>query len=157
MRRRSSIPRRRLAPLKRLGAACVLAAPALLFEGSSVASGTGVPAGLQAELLSKLASYDRSYGARAGSRAQVLIVTKAGEPRSTLHAAVMKSELGKIEHIGGLPHRETSVHFEGGAALAKRCRAESIDIVYFAPGLEKEVPEICAATAFASSPKPSTS
>jgi hypothetical protein len=128
--------------LRRIGAACVLAVVPLLFEGSSFAGGTGVPAGLQAELLSKLAAYDRNYEARAGSKAQVLIVTKAGEPRSTLHAAVMKSELGKIERIGGLPHRETSQHFEGAAALAKRCKAESIDIVYFAPGLEKEVPEI---------------
>jgi hypothetical protein len=142
MRRRRIAPRRRPAALRRLWAISVVIAPLLLHGATSQAGSSGVPAGLQAELLAKLAAYDRNYEARAGGKAHVLIVTKAGEPRSTLHAAVMKSELGKLERIGGLPHRESTTHYEGPAALAKRCKSESVDIVYLTPGLEKEVAEL---------------
>src|SRR5688500_16100836 len=77
---------------------------AVLMARSSLAGSALVPADLQAELLSKLAAYDRNFSARAGATASVLIVTKAGNPRSSLSAAVMKSALGKLERIGGLPH-----------------------------------------------------
>lgn len=135
-------PRRKAAALSRLWAMSLVIAPLLLHGSTSAAGSTGVPAGLQAELLSKLAAYDRNYEARAAGKAHVLIVSKAGEPRSTLHAAVMRSELGKLERIGGLPHRETTMTYEDAGALARRCKSESVDIVYVTPGLEDEVSAI---------------
>jgi len=115
---------------------------AVFSARSSLAGSAVVPADLQAELLSKLATYDRNFPARAGSTVSVLIVTKAGNARSSLTAAVMKSELAKLERIGGLPHRESLVTFESAGALAKRCRADGAAIVYLTPGLEDHVPEI---------------
>ncbi len=142
MPRRSIASGRTPAALRRLWSVSLVVAPLLLHGGTSLAGSSGVPAGLQAELLAKLAAYDRNYEARAGGKAHVLIVTKAGEPRSTLHAAVMKSELGKLERIGGLPHRESTTPYEGAGALVKRCKNESVDIVYLTPGLEEDVADI---------------
>ena len=115
----------------------------LLMAGSTSFAGSAlVPADLQAELLAKLVAYDRNFDARAGTTAHVLIVTRPGNARSTLHAAVMKSELSKLERVGGLAHRESTVHFEGAPALAKRCRSERVAVVYLTPGLEDETAEI---------------
>ncbi|HEY6558867.1 MAG TPA: YfiR family protein [Polyangiaceae bacterium] len=113
-----------------------------MLAASSFASSALVPADLQAELISKLAAYDRNFSARARPTAVVLIVSRPGNPRSSLGAAVMKSEFAKLERIGGLPHRENVIPFEGAAALAKRCRAEGAAIVYLTPGLEDQVAEI---------------
>ncbi len=114
----------------------------VLLAPASFAASALVPADLQAELLSKLAAYDRNFSARARSTAVVLIVTRSGNPRSSLSAAVMKSELGKLERIGGLPHRESVIVFENAAALAKRVRSEGAAVVYLTPGLEDQVAEI---------------
>jgi hypothetical protein len=114
----------------------------LALTRASLAQSALVPADLQAELLAKLAPYDRNFSERAGSLAVVLIVARPGNPHSNLMAGVMKSELGKIDRIGALPHREKLIPFEGAAALAQRCRSEGAAIVYLAPGLEDEVPAI---------------
>ncbi len=114
----------------------------LFVPRSSLAESAAVPADLQAELLAKLAAYDRNFTARAGSVALVLIVVRPGNARSNLSAAVMKSELAKIERIGGLPHREVVTSFESGAALAARVRSERAAIVYLTPGVEEHTPEL---------------
>jgi hypothetical protein len=74
--------------------------------------------------------------------ALVLIAARPGSARSNLSAAVMKSELAKVERIGGLPHREVVLHFESPAALAARVRSDRAAIVYLTPGLEEHTPEL---------------
>ena len=54
----------------------------------------------------------------------------------------MKSELAKIERIGGLPHRELVLPFESAAAVAARIRGERAAIVYLTSGLEEHAPEL---------------
>jgi hypothetical protein len=119
-----------------------LALLASLFARTGAAASSVVPSDLQATLMSKLAAYDRNFQARAGSTAVVLIVVKPGNPRSALSGASMKSELSKLERIGGMPHRETLVHFDSAAALASRCRSDGADIVYVTPGLEDQIPDL---------------
>lgn len=131
-RRSTAITRRAL-----IGGYLALLAPRL-----SLAESASVPADLQAELLAKLAGYDRNFTSRAGSAALVLIVVRPGNARSNLSAAVLKSELAKIDRIGGLPHREFVAPFESPAALAARVRSEGAAIVYVTPGLEEHAPEL---------------
>ena len=111
----------------------------VLTAGTSVAQATGVPAEIQAELLSKLASYDRNFSQRAGDVARVLLVTKRDSAKSQLAAEEMKSALGRLERIGGLPHQETLVPFESADALAARCRAERVAAVYLTPGFDDDL------------------
>lgn len=117
--------------------ACVL-----LFPRASLGDEVAVPAALQAELVAKVASYDRNLAARAGDRVHVLILVNAKNDASNSFAKHMASALGGVDKIGGLPHDETTAPFGGAKALADTCRAKRIAIVYLAPGLADEVPAI---------------
>ncbi len=103
------------------------------------AQAAAVPADIQAELIAKLETYDRSFPARAGPVAHVLIVVRPGSSKSELSAADTKAALGRIDRIGGLPHQESVVAFAGAAALAERCRSEQAAVVYLTPGFDDDV------------------
>ena len=112
---------------------------AVLIGKPSAAQLERVPAELQAQILSKLAGYDRNFAARAGNAVRVLLVVKNDSPKSRLSAEEMKSALGRIDRIGGLPHEETIAPYQGADTLAARCRSERIAIVYVAPGFDDEI------------------
>lgn len=124
-------------------AACVLG----LLAGPTLAQDVVVPAELQGELLAKVAAYDRNLGARAGDTARIVLVVKSGDARSNLSAATMKSVLSHIDRVGGLPHQESIVPFEGAAALAARCRSDRVAIVYFTPGFTDDIDQLRASFA----------
>jgi hypothetical protein len=135
--------RRPLAPQRRwalLGLLVVLG-----LERRSSAEGTAVPPELQVELLSKLSLHDRSFPARAGDVARVVIVVKSGSTRSDNSATVFRGALGQLARFGGLPHVESVVAYQSASALAKRCRDERVALVYVTPGLENELDRLRAA------------
>ncbi len=101
-----------------------------------------VPAGVQAELISKLASYDRNFAPRAGDAVRVLVVTKRGSAKSELSASDIMAGLSGVESIGGLRHEEKVVPFESSDALAAQCRSERIAIVYLTAGFQNELPSL---------------
>lgn len=117
----------------------------LLAPRASRGDEVAVPIALQAELVAKVASYDRNLPARAGDRVHVLIIVKANDDASSAFAKHMESALGGVDKIGGLPHDEVTAPFGGAKALADACRAKRISIVYLAPGLGEEVAGIRAA------------
>ena len=106
-----------------------------------------VPTALQAELLAKVAGYDKNLPARAGEKVHVLIVTKPGDDESTRIAAQMERSLRDRAEIGGLAHDETTVTYSDSAALAQVVRSRKIAIVYLTPGLRDEVGAIAKALA----------
>jgi hypothetical protein len=101
-----------------------------------------VPAALQAELVAKVASYDKNLASRAGDRVRVLIVVKPKDDGSNRFAKSIENALGGVGSIGGLPHDEATTPFVNAKALADTCRAKRIAIVYLAPGLGDDVPAI---------------
>jgi hypothetical protein len=109
-----------------------------------VAQSNVVPAELQAELLSKLLGYDRSFLQRAGDKARLLILTKADNVRSAISASEMKSAMAQIDRVGGLPHEETVARYEGADALAARCKSDRIAAVYLTPGFADDLPQLRA-------------
>lgn len=123
-------------------ALALLAAPRLLL-----AQGATVPAGLQAELLSKLANYDRSFKDRAGDRVRTVVVVHADQAASKLAAATIKTALSQLDTFGGLPHEETVLPYQNAAALAAHCRANHIAVVYVTPTFDGEVAAIREALA----------
>jgi YfiR/HmsC-like len=128
----------------RVVAIAALATPLTVLAVSRAAESDEVPAEIQAELLAKLAAYDRNFGARAGDAVRVLIVAKLDRTKSQLSAAEMKSALANIDRIGGLPHQEIVVSYEGADALAHRCRSERIAAIYLTPGFEDDIEQIRA-------------
>jgi hypothetical protein len=120
-------------------AALVGAAAFLLLEQRAAADSIAVPIRLQAELLAKVASYDRNFEARTGERVRTLLLVKQGDPESSRAATEMKSALSSIPTIGTLPHDEEMAIYSDPGALAETCRARKVSILYVAPGFTDHV------------------
>jgi len=86
------------------------------------AESSGLPASVQAELMGKLAGYDRNFAARA--------------------ALEVKGALSRLSTVGALPHEEQVVNFSNAGALADAVRSRKAAIVYFGPGFDKQLPAI---------------
>jgi hypothetical protein len=106
------------------------------------AEAPNVPIRLQADLLAKVASYDRNFAARAGQLARVLIVVAAADSDSKLTATDMRNALGAIPTVGGLAHEEEVVSYVDATSLAEACRARRAAIVYLAPGFSGQIAAI---------------
>lgn len=111
-------------------------------ERATRAEGVAVPVELQAELLAKVAVYDRNMPARAGDRLQVLLLTNATDPESARFATRMQVALQAVAQIGGFPHDERIAPFTSASDLSQQCRTRRIGIVFVGPGLSEQVPEI---------------
>jgi YfiR/HmsC-like len=120
-------------------AAVSLGLIALAASRTGMAQVSAVPAEIQAELLAKLEGYDRGFAGRAGDTARILLVVKPGSTKSQVSAEEMRGALGRLDRIAGLPHVETIVPYAGAPALAQRCRAEKIAVVYFTAGFDDEI------------------
>jgi hypothetical protein len=101
-----------------------------------------VPESLQAELVAKIAGYDRGFAARAGDRAHVLILDRPDDADSARAAAHLEAALHALPEIGGLPHDEAVVAFTNAGALPQLVRSRHAAVVYITPGLEADVPAI---------------
>jgi hypothetical protein len=101
-----------------------------------------VPAELQADLLSKLVGYDRNFPVRAGDVARVLVLVKSDSARSALSAAVIRAALSGLVKLGRVPLKVETTTYEGAAALARRCIAERVALVYVTPGFEADISEL---------------
>jgi hypothetical protein len=119
-----------------------LMAALLTFVRPSDADQVVVPLELQAELLAKVASYDRHMAERAGDRLQVLLVTKPSDAESVRVVTRMQSALRALPQIGGLPHDEQTFNYTTAADLARVCRAQHIAIVFVGPGHVDDLPAI---------------
>jgi hypothetical protein len=115
---------------------------AILVSSAVSAEEVVVPVGLQAELLTKVAAYDKNLAARAGDKVHVLILTRHGDADSSRAAAQMQTSLGSIAAIAGLPHDEVIASYSSGAQLAAMIRERHIAILYVAPGLGPEIEAI---------------
>jgi hypothetical protein len=110
----------------------------LLFARHGRSDEVAVPVNLQAELVAKVAAYDKNLPARAGDRVHVLIVVKPKDDGAARFAKHLESALGGIDRIGGLPHDEAIVPYANPRALADLCRSKRAAIVYLAPGLGED-------------------
>jgi len=106
-----------------------------------------VPIRLQAELLAKVAAYDRNFAERARGRAQVLIAVKAGDAASARVAEQIHAELAVLREVGGVPHREELVTYSSRRTLAELCKSRGAAVLYLSVGLIDEMSGIAAALA----------
>jgi hypothetical protein len=117
----------------------------LAISRFSAAEETPVPVSRQAELLVRVAAYDRNLPARALGKVKVLIVRNDDDPDSRGVGAAMESAMRRFDTIGGLPVEVSSIAFPGGAQLAEMCRSNHVSIVYVTPGLDAVMPEMVQA------------
>lgn len=101
-----------------------------------------LPVGIQAELLAKVAAYDRNFLPRAGERAKILLLVKPGNSDSSRAGAQMQAALARLPEIAGIPHDETIVPYPGGPELAKLCAQEHPAIVFVGLGFRDDLDAI---------------
>jgi hypothetical protein len=111
----------------------------------SAAEETPVPVSRQADLLVRVAAYDRNLPARAAGKVKVLILRNDDDPDSRGVAAAMESAVRRSDTIGGIPSEVTSIAYPGGPQLAALVRQGSVSIVYLTPGLDAVLPELTQA------------
>jgi hypothetical protein len=128
----------------RWAAGLVLAALMMVVCRPSSAEG-GVPLGLQALLVSRLVTFDRSFVARAGPVAKVLVLHRPGNSESAFEGASIARALAELDKIGGVPAKVEEGEFSDAEALAQRCRAGGYALVYLTVGLESDTRRIANA------------
>jgi len=109
------------------------------------AADSRVPLSLQVRLLARLGVYDRHFKERAGPVAKVLVVHRKGDAESAFEQVGLVRALAELHDIAGVPLRVESVEFTDAEALAKRCRADRIAVLYLTVGLEGEMQRLTAA------------
>lgn len=134
----------RRAFLQALVAACVLAA-----SQRASADDVSVPAGLQGELIAKVAAFDRAFRARSGKLARIIIVYKGGGDSARV-GKQLANAFNEMADIAGLPKSVEMLEWSSPAALASAVRARPTALVYLSLGLEAEAPAIAANLAGAS-------
>lgn len=114
--------------------AVFLAIVGLVLASDSRADEVQVPAALRAQLLAKVAAYDRHFVERAGGQARVLLLVAPGDSASERAAIEMKRELGSIGEIAGLRHEEVIESYRDAGALRAKCENDRVSIVFLGPG-----------------------
>jgi hypothetical protein len=122
-------------------------AAVVAFGRDGIAQGAQVPATVQANLIAKVAFYDRNFAARAIHMAKCLLIHRANDPASLRAVVDMKAALASVPTIAGLLHDEEVEAYVDAASVATTCVGHRIAIVYFGPGLGAEIPAIRAALA----------
>ena len=128
--------RRRLLHCLLSGAAAIALRPRARAEELSV------PVSRQAELLVRVAAYDRNLPARAKGTTRVLILMNPDDADSRTVANQMESALRGFDKIAGLPSEITTMAYPGGAQVAAACRQNHIAIVYVTQGLDAKIPDL---------------
>lgn len=101
-----------------------------------------VPVALQVQLLAKVISYDRNFAARSRDGVRVLIVASPRSAESRRSAEMLRAALSDLPSLGGRPHEDQVIAYEGAAALARS--TEHAAVVYLTPGLGDEIEAIAA-------------
>lgn len=104
---------------------------------SRPATSDPLPAALQADLVVKVASYDRNLRARAGSSVRVLVVAKSTDD-DLRWTSQIRAALARNETIGGLPHTSAAVTYIKADDLAATCKNEHASIVILSASLSEE-------------------
>jgi Ca2+/Na+ antiporter len=103
----------------------------------STAEDIAVPIRTQAQLIVKVAGYDRSLVARAGPRRVLILRTRA--PASQRVADGVLAELRSFESIAGAAHQEQILEFTSLPELRKRIDTQGVQLLYVCPGLEDQL------------------
>src|SRR3954466_14125711 len=72
----------------------------LTFPVLCIAQSMQVPSGSQAELMAKVAGYDRNFAARAGAKAVIILAAMPDDAESMRAALEVKGALARVPVVG---------------------------------------------------------
>ncbi|MBI2389576.1 MAG: YfiR family protein [Deltaproteobacteria bacterium] len=122
-----------------------LAGASALLLSRLARGAASVPPNLQAQLVVKVAAFDRNFAARAGATALVLAVQRGGDNDSTRLASAVVKSLGDLGDIAGRPKQVEILTFASATALADRIKKNKVAIAYLSTGLDDELPQVASA------------
>jgi len=122
-----------------------LVASLLAGLGAEARADVGVPLQLQAQLVSRLAAFDRNFPIRAGSLARVLVVSKANDGESKRVATTVARALAGLREVGGVTAKIDELELGDPGALAAKVTTEHVSLVYLSVGLEGDTPALAKA------------
>lgn len=100
-----------------------------------------IPGELAAQLIVKIAAFDKNFAARRSAHPRVLVVQRHGDERSVRIAAQLAKQLAEAERSFPVD----TVNFAGARAIGPEVEARTACMIVLAPGLEEEMPGIAAA------------
>ncbi|HEY5960609.1 MAG TPA: YfiR family protein [Polyangiaceae bacterium] len=106
----------------------------------SIAEDITVPVRTQAQLIVKVAGYDRGLVARPGPRRVLILRTRATASQRVADGIL--AELRSFEAIAGAAHQDQVIEFTSAQDLRKRIDAQGVQVLYVCPGLEDQLVSI---------------
>jgi hypothetical protein len=126
-----------------LGVLVAASVPALVRRAS--AADVSVPISLQSTLIGKIATFDRAFKARSGSKARLIAAHKGGD--SARIGRQMAAALEEMSDIAGIPKTVELLEWSSSEALVSAVRARPTALVYLSLGFEADAAAIAAALA----------
>jgi hypothetical protein len=126
--------------------ACLQALAAVAVHGilrRASAADVSVPIRIQSELIGKIAAFDRSFRARSGQTARIIVTHKEGDSARVGHQ--IATALEDMRDIAGLPKTVEALAWTSPAALASTIRARPTALVYLSLDFGAEAPAIASA------------
>lgn len=118
---------------------------ASLLCGATIATGDELPVNLQAELVTRLAAYDRNMKTRSGDSVVVLVLVKSGDEDSARSASQLTAALHRAPKVGTLPVTVQTVAWVDAKALVASTRSAHAGVVFVTAALSPEIPEMAGA------------
>jgi hypothetical protein len=121
----------------RIWVALVLVGMTFSHRGAGQAS--QLPVSVQADLMVKVAGFDRNFRTRAGAKVVVILAAASDDASAMRPIMEMKSALARLSTIADLPHEEHVVTGASASSLATITRERRAAIVYLGPGYGPQV------------------
>ena len=128
------------------GAVVVLLSASLLLPRPAGAE-QDVPSELQAAIITRMLGYDRALKGRIGSSLTIGIVVKGGDRAAARMESELQQAFAAQGSVQGLPVSAKGHAYTGAAPFAEWITGQGIDVLYVAPGLDKELEAIRAVCA----------
>jgi hypothetical protein len=114
---------------------------ALLALSPGLRAEEGVPAELQAAIMTRMLGYDRALKSRAGDSLVIGVLAKAQDRASVQAQAELAKALMALqsERVQGLPLAVVTAEYKDDRDLATWLSQKKVLVLYVAPGLSKEL------------------
>lgn len=122
-----------------LVASALVAVSLLCGARLSSAEDLALPAEIEARLSARAASYERTLSSRAGKKVVIAIVMRASDQDSVRAASQLDTAFRDVGPINNLEHEDFVVPWKDGPTLRDVCAQRNVSIVFFAPGLDREL------------------
>lgn len=119
----------------------------LNWPGHAMAEESSAPATVQAQIMSRLLPFDRTFEAKVKGDVSIVLLEKPNNSDSSSAVKQMVKALSGVGKIGGHGVTLTVVQYASASAAVAACKAKGAHAVYVSPGLGSEAGALAAALA----------